>query len=322
MRSTHDDDNGRSPGPLGHVVVGVDFTEPSLAMAQWVARHLARTARLTLVHVAPMAGLPNVDRAGIHGEVIDGRPTGERMRSLRGALRGLASVSGASRTAVAVRLGDPATQLAAYADLVRADLIVIGGSAAFRVVPDDGIPERLLGRTRRPVLVARAVDRPPGTVLATLTDGIDASAVIAAARMVATPSAARIIRFRPTARAAIPSHAHYRPGLLATAPNGRREILDAARRFRADIIVIASSGPHRNGGAGEGRADLAHSLVRSASCSVLVLRDMTTSPLPPRSRFESRSPRDNGARDGHDVTPRPDGPTRPAAICLETDGAA
>jgi hypothetical protein len=55
MRLTHDAGDVHSPGRLSHVVVGVDFAGPSLAVGQWVGRYLAQAAQLTLVHVTPVA---------------------------------------------------------------------------------------------------------------------------------------------------------------------------------------------------------------------------------------------------------------------------
>jgi hypothetical protein len=137
MRLPDQHDRGTLDAPdrrLDRIVVGVDFTESSLAVAQWVGRHLARAAEL-LVHVTPMAMMPNVARAGSNRlAIVDGRSS-DRVRSLRGALRGLASLIVGTRTAVDVRVGDPATQLAAYANMVDADLVVVAGSTKYHVAP-------------------------------------------------------------------------------------------------------------------------------------------------------------------------------------------
>ena len=99
------------------IVVGVDFTEVSLAAAQWVGRHLARDATLTLVHVIPPPS-PNVLRIrSVPMPDRNGRLRA-RIQSMYGALHGLARVVGGTTTGVEVRVGDPAVQLPAYADMV------------------------------------------------------------------------------------------------------------------------------------------------------------------------------------------------------------
>jgi len=73
---------------LERIIIGVDFTEMSLAAAQWVGRHLARDASVTLVHVIADPLLPNALRLR-SGRVEDaGGPFRSRVESLRGALRG------------------------------------------------------------------------------------------------------------------------------------------------------------------------------------------------------------------------------------------
>ena len=145
--------------PLDRIVVGVDFSEVSLAAAQWVGRHLARDAALTLVHVVEPPPLPNVSR--LHSARmpdLESRLQG-RIESLRGALHGLSTVVGGTGTRVEVRVGDPALQLAAYADMVAADLVVVGGNAVSRTAPrhETATTHRLLRRLARPGLVARNV---------------------------------------------------------------------------------------------------------------------------------------------------------------------
>ena len=44
-------------GPI-RALVGIDFGEPSLAAARWIADHLARDAEIVLVHVIPVPSGP------------------------------------------------------------------------------------------------------------------------------------------------------------------------------------------------------------------------------------------------------------------------
>ena len=181
--------------PLDCIVVGVDFSEVSLAAAQWVGRHLARDAALTLVHVIEPPPSPNVLRLRSARMPDAESRLRARIESLRGALHGLSGVLGGTDTRVEVRVGDPAVQLPAYADLVEADLVVVGGNAVSRAAPrhETATTDRLLRYLSRPGLVARNIQAAPTTVLAAL-EGDAAASVLTVARMVAAPCETR--RFR------------------------------------------------------------------------------------------------------------------------------
>ena len=300
MRLPDQHDLGTLDAPvrrLGRVVVGVDFTESSLAVAQWVGRHLAPAAELLLVHVTPIALMPNVSRAGSNRlAIVDGRSS-DRVRSLRGALRGLASLIVGTRTAVDVRVGDPATQLAAYANMVDADLVVVAGSTTYHVAPHDeaATTHQLLRCVGRPVLVARNVHATPTTVLAVVADDRDASPVLAAAGMVATACAGRVARLRVTTQAATESTGRLEHRLRATddspatfnpaAAEAERVqvILDAARELRAEIVAVGTRTPPGETMNDDGNV-AAHMLVRTTSCSVLVVPEFTTVLPPSRHR--------------------------------------
>ena len=131
----HDEDafqHDLTARPLDRIVVGVDFSEVSLAAAQWVGRHLARDAALTLVHVIEPPPKPNVSRLRSAPMPDPESRLRARIESLRGALHGLSGVVGGTDTRIEVRVGDPVVQLAAYADLVEADLVVVGGNVVSR----------------------------------------------------------------------------------------------------------------------------------------------------------------------------------------------
>jgi len=228
--------------PLDRIVVGIDFTEVSLAAAQWVGRHLARDATLTLVHVIAPPPLPNVKRlqSGRTPEA-DGRLRA-RIQSMCGALHGLAGVIGGPGTKVEVRVGDPAVQLPAYASMVDADLLVVGGNPVFHAArrPEIATTNRLLRQLARPGLVARTVQSSLSTVLVALT--YDAVApVLAAARMVAAPSGARVVTLRvaesePGREVSVSAE----PRDAVANAERVRMIVDAARELRAEVIVIGS----------------------------------------------------------------------------------
>ena len=261
--------------PLGRIVVGVDFTEVSLAAAQWVGRHLARDATLTLVHVIAPPPLPNVVRLP---RILDAE---SRLRaciqSMRGALHGLAGVIGGTSTGVEVRVGDPAVQLPAYADMVDADLLVVGGNSMFHAAPrrETATTDRLLRQLARPGLVARNVQSAPKSVLVALADDAAAS-VFDVARMVAAPSGAHVVTLRLPDRGSVEeASASVRPRDAAASNGQVRPIVDAARELRADVIVIGSQAS-----ATDAADDVARLLARTADCSVLIVPQPTV----PRAR--------------------------------------
>lgn len=280
-------------GQLDRIVVGVDFTEPSLAVAEWVARCLPKTAELTLLHVTPVSAMPNVSGSTDH-------LSGERLRALRGALRGLASTMGRTRTEVEVRVGDPATQLATYANVVGADLVVVGASATYHVAPrcETATIERLLRRTSRPVLIARDVRTAPTTVLAAVADDADAMPVLSAAwRVVARPCAARVVGLRVVDEAATGSTEWLERSLRtagipldashAIVVEGEqvRAILDVAHWLRPDIIAVGTGTRTGEVMPCEARDDATQRLVRTATCSVLVAPHLVgIPPISPRTR--------------------------------------
>ena len=267
--------------PLGRIVVGIDFTESSLAAAQWVARHLARDATLTLVHVVAPPRMPNVP-----GQRSDRMPDPEsrlqaRMQSMSGALHGLAGVVGGTRTEVAVRVGDAVVQLPAYAKMVDADLLVVGGNDVFHAAPrrETATTDRLLRQLACPGLVVRNVQSAVSTVLVALADDAAASA-LAVARMVASPSGASVVTLRLAARG---------PDRNGTVPATRRDavanaeqarmIRDVARELRAEVIVIGSQSS-----ADDVDDDVARLVARTSDCSVLVVPRCRRDGPPARAR--------------------------------------
>ena len=278
---------------LARVVVGVDFDSASLAVASWAGRHFATTAELTLLHVTPDLPAPNVARIRPSSPRVRGRVPEERARTLRGALHGLASVAGGAHIRVEVRAGDPATELAAYADSVDADLIITGPTATSHLFPRHEVATtaRLLRRTGRPVLIARDVHTSiASTVLAVVDNDGDAPSVLAAAHLVAQPRNGRIAALHVTndasavsadrvegwLRAAdIPPH---RSTVLIATGDRARATLRAARDLQAGVIAVGAH-THARSGAWAGDADdghesdgVARAVVTATRCSVLVVR--------------------------------------------------
>ncbi len=302
--------------PFDRIVVGVEFTEVSLAAAQWVGRHLARGATLTLVHVVPPP-LPNVLRIGsVRMPDHDGRLRA-RIQSMYGALHGLARVIGGTTTGVEVRVGDPAVQLPAYADMIDADLLVVAGNSLFHVAPrqETATTDRLLRQLARPGLVARNVQSAPKTVLVALADD-GAASVLDVARMVAAPSGARVVALRLADRGPAREASVWAKPRDAVANDEQvRMIVDVTRELRADVIVIGS---HTS--ATDGDDDVAHLLARTADCSVLVVPHPTVARARRRLHLDVpghvRRPLAGGSQ------PDDTGPPRPATTVCGTDDAA
>jgi nucleotide-binding universal stress UspA family protein len=155
--------------PFRKIVIGVDFSDASLAGARWVASHLAPQAELLVVHVVPVPSAPIYLREYI-GATVDQRASSAQR--LYTALRGFACLLGADRVRVGIRTGVPWCELSRVADQVKADLICVGrgqkrqGSSRFGATT----PQRLLAIARVPVLVIpQGVVTKPVRVLAAIS---------------------------------------------------------------------------------------------------------------------------------------------------------
>lgn len=160
---------------LQKIVVGVDFSDASLAAAHWVAMHLAPEAELLLVHAFTVAEPPALIRAR-HTQLTD-----LVANATRGALDRLGEVAdaiGRERSGppvrVEARVGSSADVLAEAARTMPADAIVVGkhgqhpapwgwlGSTA----------EAVLRTSSAPVLLATGMrDAKPRHLLVALDDG-------------------------------------------------------------------------------------------------------------------------------------------------------
>lgn len=151
------------------IVIGIDFSDASLAGARWVSSCLAPHAELLLVHVVPVPRPPVYLHEHI-GSTIDQRST--LVPHLYTALRGFADLLNSDRVRVGIRTGVPWSALARVADEVKADLICVGrgpkrrGSSRFGATT----PQRLLAISQIPVLVIpQGVVSKPGRVFAALS---------------------------------------------------------------------------------------------------------------------------------------------------------
>ena len=168
------------------IVIGIDFSDASLAGARWVATHLAPRAELLLVHVVPVPTLP-IYLEEHFGSTIDQRSS--LAPKLHTALRGFAELLGSDRVRVGIRTGVAWSALARVAYEVKADLICVGrghrrqGSSRFGATT----PQRLLGVSHVPVLVIpQGVHSAPDRVLAALSGRPGGEQVMPIARALAS----------------------------------------------------------------------------------------------------------------------------------------
>ncbi|MCR4340849.1 MAG: universal stress protein [Gemmatimonadaceae bacterium] len=134
------------------IVVGVDFAEPSLAAARWTARHLL-DGKLVLAHSVWVPDPPPF-LSGYYpptATLIEDatRGTKERLRELAATLERPAEA--------AVTVGRPEDTLPALAEEMDARLLVIGShgprSGVWKLLGSTA--ERIARRSRRPLLLAR-----------------------------------------------------------------------------------------------------------------------------------------------------------------------
>jgi len=292
---------------LDLVVFGLDFTEPSLAAARWVAREFAPQARLRLLHAIEIPHPPSF---------LEGRyPPRERILEVarEGAERRLAEVAralaGGRRGAVnaEAREGRASEVLVTAARESRPDLIAIGEPAErhglWRILGSTA--ERLVHEAPVPVLIARDVPAgPPTSILVPFDESPHAARALAWARflgagwqstvtvihavaptiighmrLVSTPARARDLdrQYRELAgqwleqRVVGEGFSADEARAVIAEGDPRTEILATAARIEAQLIVMGSRGSGAIGKAVLG--SIANGVLRGASCPVLVVAD-------------------------------------------------
>jgi nucleotide-binding universal stress UspA family protein len=288
------------------IVIGIDFSDASLAGARWVSTHLAPRAELLLVHVVPLPRPPIYLHEHI-GSTIDQRST--LAPRLHTALRGFADLLGSDRVRVGIRTGVPWSALARVADEVQADLICVGrgpkrqGSSRFGATT----PQRLLGISHVPVLVIpQGVVSKPNRVLVALSGRSGGERVIPVANALAAGwgsplEAIHVIEADVQRIPRTPTGTPAAEDWIGTGPadRGRSIGLDAldqsdlqllAREWVASTVsaagATASDDPLiRIGDAGQ---ELIATVRESPGSSVIVIGRLAESLLTPPSRAEYR----------------------------------
>ena len=146
------------------VIVGMDFSEPSMAAARWAAEHFAPNAGITLVHVVALPDRPAFAEDLLPAtDAIESVARRSAERHMRDAI---ASIS--PRAEFEIRFGKPHEQIVEAARARHADVIIVGPH------DDRHARSRWLGATAErivrtsPIPVLVAVDppsHPPRTLL-------------------------------------------------------------------------------------------------------------------------------------------------------------
>ena len=174
------------------IVVGVDFSEASLAAARWVATDFAPETDLMLVHVVAAPDVPSYVPSELAPWSVDDPAVPS---AIYGGLRGLADLIRASRIRVRVMVGHPADALVRVAAEVGADLVCVGrgrrrrGSARFGATTS----QRLLARSHVPTLIVPPTRLgAPSLVLAAVDDRTGGRRVLEVARRISDAHEAHV----------------------------------------------------------------------------------------------------------------------------------
>jgi nucleotide-binding universal stress UspA family protein len=190
---------------LDRVVIGVDFSEPSVAAVHWVRAAVAPDAELVLVHVVDLPKPPAVLR-GLYppADVVEENARTGAEKRLHELRTGLAP----GRLWTEIRRGRPSEGIAAVAREYDADLVVIGTHRERPGIRNrlGTTAERLLALAHAPVLLATGARAGRLRALLVAVDGSPITdRVLSAARDLAAMHDARTIVLY-VVPSAIPTH--------------------------------------------------------------------------------------------------------------------
>jgi nucleotide-binding universal stress UspA family protein len=301
---------------LNRVLVGIDFSAPSLAAARWAAECFAPRAELVLIHVIPEPRTPPY-LARLRPGTPPDLAAAERSSALLGGLMALATSIGGARATADLRTGEPAEQLSRAAKELGANVIVTG-RAGQRAASGAGrqlgtTADRLVRGASVPVLVtARNPEEAPRNVFAAIVDGEISESVLAWGVDLARKLDARLTTLHVVDRGDhvvaaqggeeerrdVLTHEHamrnaadawlrarlreagYNPSLADIAiavGDPRHELLAAAGCLDAGLIVIGRQGA--DGSERTGIGSLTRAALRPSSRPVLVIPPREPSPI-------------------------------------------
>ncbi|MFN8570968.1 MAG: universal stress protein [Gemmatimonadaceae bacterium] len=187
---------------LDRIVVGIDFTEPSMDALRWSTTHLAPDGRQMLAHVVePAEGpgflVPPQNLANI-GDAVAVAASGTRLREVARDFPGALSTH--------VLVGLPSEELVRFARREGAGLVVVGACGESR--PDKewlgSTAERLAGAAPPPVLIVRrAPTGPPRQILVAVDDAAITRTVLSWAAFLSERFAAELTLLHVLPNAAI-----------------------------------------------------------------------------------------------------------------------
>ncbi len=167
-----------TPHVLNRIVVAVDFSDPSIAAATWVAQYFARETELVLVHVIepPPPSRFLEKRYPSNDRIVETARVGAEAR-----LRALSAPIATSLIWPEIRVGIPDEEIVHVAADYEADLIVVG-----RTHPHAGgwgyvgtTAQRVLRRSTVPtLLVTEKAPKAPSRMLVALDDSATSGRVL------------------------------------------------------------------------------------------------------------------------------------------------
>lgn len=293
---------------LDRVVIGIDFSETSIAAAHWAVRRFAPGAEVVLVHVVSVPEPPRFLRGRFPppDTLLSTARAGAETR-----LREMSKSLGAERIWLEIRAGEACEQLAEVAATYEADVIVAGrhGERPGLWGHIGSTAEMLVRSSKVPVLLATGVrDAKARHILVAIDDSGVAASAAAWARYLAARDEARVTALHVVSTAIL-------GGVLAAAGGSGRheagedetrtelrgeadrwigsvlgggvpldrvasevkfghpgeEILAAAERHDSDLIVMGSHG----GGLARRLfiGSVAGQVLRGARCPVLIVKE-------------------------------------------------
>ena len=294
---------------LQRIVIGIDFSEPSIAAAKWTIHRFAPRAEVILVHAIEIPEPPSFLRERLPGKdaIADAVREGAEERLLA-----MAAALGSSRVSFRLGVGDAVDELTRAAHELDADLIAVGthGERPTRWPHLGSTAELLISASSIPVLLATGMrDETPQRIVAAVDDDAVSYWVLQWARELSERFAASVTALHVVS-ARVLSHVlsmalvgssgaeiggtqlheefrsdtrrwlqklvgagmkPARAGSEIAFGHPSHEILAAADRLQSDLIVLGSRRPGRLRRAMVG--SVASSVVRNASRPVLVVKE-------------------------------------------------
>ena len=268
---------------LDRVLVAVDFSEPSIAAARWIAKNFAPRAEVILAHVIepPPATRSSVMRYPSMETIVN-----KAHVEVEARLHGLCEAIAPGRARPEIRVGIPHDELVFLASQTGADLIVVGrqdlassgwariGTTAQRVIRKSSVPILLVPgpQDHGPARILLAVDE------SDMTDDVLAWGAFLVERFKAKGTVMHAAgmeeeeesgEWMAAESARVAGAASLQKVITRTAARPAESIVVEAKKTKAELVVIGSRGA---GGANQMLfGSVAESVLLSSPCPVLVV---------------------------------------------------